>query len=196
MRKIPVICCLLIAAILGARPCLAQDDAKIVTTTRSAESQKPAEPPAHYYRMDFVVQEVGTDGKPTNSRSYSSALSTRPRDQGIVIRTGSRIPIITGSVSGADGKLQTQFQYLDVGVNISTLDAREVGGDLALYLSAEITSLGTPTGLSNPSDPVIRQNKWQSPIVIPIGKPTVVFTSDALENKGGMQLSVTATLLK
>jgi hypothetical protein len=89
-----------------------------------------------------------------------------------------------------------QYQYVDVGVTISTLDPHEVGSNLALFVSAEVTSLGTPTALSTPSDPVIRQNKWSSPIVIPIGKSTVVFTSDALESKGGMQLAVTATLLQ
>jgi hypothetical protein len=43
---------------------------------------------------------------------------------------------------------------------------------------------------------VIRQNTWVGPVVIPVGKPTVVFSSDALESKGGMQVSVTATLLE
>jgi hypothetical protein len=37
---------------------------------------------------------------------------------------------------------------------------------------------------------------WDAPVLIPIGKPTVVFSSDALESKGGMQLVVTATLLQ
>jgi hypothetical protein len=36
---------------------------------------------------------------------------------------------------------------------------------------------------------------WQASVLIPIGKRTVVFSSDALENKGGMQLSITATRL-
>jgi hypothetical protein len=42
---------------------------------------------------------------------------------------------------------------------------------------------------------VIRQNSWQASVLIPVGKPTVVFSSDALENKGGMQVSMTATRL-
>jgi len=44
--------------------------------------------------------------------------------------------------------------------------------------------------------PVVRQNKWQAAVLIPVGKPTVVFTSDALDSKGTMQLVVTATSLQ
>jgi hypothetical protein len=33
-------------------------------------------------------------------------------------------------------------------------------------------------------------------VLIPIGKPSVVFTSDSLDNKGSMQLVVTATPLQ
>jgi hypothetical protein len=43
--------------------------------------------------------------------------------------------------------------------------------------------------------PTIRQNRWQAVVLIPIGQPTVVFTSDALDSKGSMQLVVTATRL-
>ena len=42
---------------------------------------------------------------------------------------------------------------------------------------------------------LLNSHDAEDALVIPIGKPTVVFSSDALENKGGMQLLVTATLL-
>jgi hypothetical protein len=46
------------------------------------------------------------------------------------------------------------------------------------------------------NDPVIRQSLWQGSVVIPIGKPTVAFSSDTVDSKGGMQLVVTATPLQ
>ncbi len=198
MRKFTTLCCFLLLIPALALRARAQDTAK------PPETAKAPEPPGHYYHLDFVIQELGTDGKPTNSRTYSAIVCTDGRQRS-TIRTGSRVPIITGALHGTTGedKLEFQYQYIDVGVNIEALDAHEIGGQVAVYLKAEITSLAAsappasaPASASNlPNDPVIRQNLWQASAVIPIGKPTVVFSSDALENKGGMQLVVTATLL-
>ena len=195
MRKITVFCLLLAAPalMLHAR---AQDTAK------APEAAKAPEPPAHYYRLQFVIQELGSDGKPTNSRSYSTTVSTGRMDHYGAIRTGSRVPIITGALHGPTGtsesKLEFQYQYLDVGVNIDTENVHETNGQLSFLLKAEVSALADPTHTSPsdlPNDPVIHQNQWQASVIIPIGKPTVVFSSDALDNKGGMQLSVTATRL-
>jgi hypothetical protein len=175
----------------------AQEDAKANAAKQQDSGAKAAEPPAHYYRLDFVIQEIGADGKPTNSRSYSTTVSNRQRDGASTIKTGSRIPIVVGgpATSGGEKHFDVNYQYIDVGVNLSAGDVHEVGHQLAIYLKAEISSLGSSSANAT-SDPVIRQNMWFSAVVIPVGKPTVVFSSDALESKGGMQVSVTATLLE
>ena len=186
MRKITIICGALALALSVQHSTLAQEAAK------TQETAKVPEPPVHYYRLEFIAQEIGADGKPANNRSYAGMASTG-RGQGIVsVRTGSRIPVVTGSSSGAE----KQVQYLDVGVNIDARDVHEVDGLLAVQLSAEISSLATPTGVSEPSTPVIRQTRWQAPVLIPLRNPTVVFTSDDLDSKGSTQLVVTATPLQ
>ncbi len=198
MRKIKILCSLLLFIPAFALSTAAQDTAK------PPETAKAPEPPGHYYHLEFVIQELGSDGKPTNSRTYSTIVSTDRSEHTSAIRTGSRIPIITGALHGTsgDGKLEFQYQYLDVGVNIDTQNVHEIGNQLAVYLKAEISSLAAPasaapaTGSELANDPVIRQNSWFAPVVIPIGKPTVVFSSDALESKGGMQLVVTVTPVK
>jgi hypothetical protein len=156
---------------------------------KAAETPKAPEGPAHYYRLEFVVQELGADGKPANSRTYSNTASTDRSDLNASIRTGSRVPVATGGANGAP----SNFQYMDVGVNIDARNTHEVNGKLAISLVAEVSSLATPTGLSQPSTPVVRNNRWQAPVLLPLNKPTVVFTSDALDTKGNMQLVVTAT---
>jgi hypothetical protein len=187
MRKITLVCGILILAFLVQHTAFAQDAAK------AQETAKPPEPPAHYYRLEFLVQELSADGKPVNSRSYTGMASTG-RAQGIVsVRTGSRIPVVTGSSSGSENK---QVQYLDVGVNIDARDVHEVGNMLGVQLNAEISSLATPAGLSEPSSPVIRQTRWQAPVLIPVRKATAVFTSDDLDSKGSTQLTVTAIPLQ
>jgi type II secretory pathway component GspD/PulD (secretin) len=148
-----------------------------------------------------VIQEVGTDGKPFNNRTYTTTVCTDRTEQFGAIRTGKRVPIITGALHGTtgDSKLEFQYQYLDVGVSIDTRDVREVGRQLSFNLKAEISSLADTapsSGSELTKDPVIRQNSWQASVIIPTGKPTVVFSSDALDSKGGMQLLATATLLQ
>ena len=197
MRRLILVCSLVITASVFGRFVHAQEDTKANAAKQQDTGVKAAEPPAHYYRLDFVIQELGADGKPTNSRSYSTTVSTRQRDGGSTIKTGSRIPIMVGgpATSGGEKHFDVNYQYIDVGVNLSAADVHEVGHQLAIYLKAEVSSLGSSSANAT-SDPVIRQNMWFSAVVIPVGKPTVVFSSDALESKGGMQVSVTATLLE
>ena len=192
MRKTILICCLLLVAPAFARQAFAQD------TPQPAETAKAPEPPAHYYHLEIVVQELGADGKATNSRSYTTTVSTDSREAQSSIRTNSRIPIVSGSFSsGGDNKplVNTQFQYIDVGVNIDARRTREIGHQLSIDLTADVSSVASA---ADPTlhQPVIRQNKWQAVVLIPVGKPTVVFTSDALDSKGSMQLVVTATPLQ
>jgi len=195
MRKFTIACCLLLLI-----PTL-MVRARAQETSKTPETVKPPELPAHYYHLEYVIQELGSDGKPVNSRTYSTIVGTDRHEQFSAIRTGSRVPIITGAFHGPTGqatesKLEYQFQYIDVGVNIDTQNVREIGHQLAIDLKAEITSLAetapsTASGLVN--DPVIHQNMWQASVLIPVGKPIVVFSSDALDSKGAMHLVVTAT---
>lgn len=191
MRKLALICCLAFLTMSFGQISFAQE------STPAPEATKAPQSPAHFYHLDFVVQELGADGKPTNSRSYSSTVSTDPHDHGTSIRTGSKLPIATGSSSSGNGRelLDTQWQYVDVGVNIDVHSAREVGRQLSLELIADVSSMATPSD-ANIHHPVIRQNKWQASALIPIGKATVVFTSDSLDSKGSMQIVATATALQ
>jgi len=196
MRKLAVFCLLLLLTPALGRKAIAQEAAKAPMAVKVPDA------PDHYYRVDFVIEEVSADGKPTNSRSYTCTVGTSRSDraeQNSTIRTGNRIPIITGTMAptvATDNKLANQYQYIDIGVNISLQSAHEVGNQLGLYLKTEISSLGPASSPTGGSDPVIRQNLWQSSILIPLGKPTVVFKSDDLDSKGGMQVVITATPLQ
>jgi Bacterial type II and III secretion system protein len=192
MRKLALICCLVFFTIFFGQKSRAQE-------STPAEPAKADQTPAHFYHLEFVIQEMGTDGKPTNSRSYTATVSTDSRDgRSTSIRTGSRIPVPTGPFSsGNDSQalVNTQFQYVDVGVNIDARRAHESGRELSLDLVADVTSVA-PTNDARIHQPVIRQNKWQASVLIPIGKSAVVFTSDSLDSKGSMQVVVTATSLQ
>ncbi|MGO9094275.1 MAG: hypothetical protein ACLQGV_03555 [Bryobacteraceae bacterium] len=147
---------------------------------------------AKFYKLEFVVKEV-EGGKVLNARSYSTLAAADARD-GASIRTGSRIPIFA---PGPPNQPNSVAQYIDVGVNIDCRNIKDSQHDLSLFVAAEVSSQGSepaapaPVGAQLP--PTIRQNKWNSLVVVPLSKPTVIFSSDDLTSKRQFQLELTAT---
>ncbi len=190
MRNITLVCCLLLFTVVSGQKTFAQEGG----AQQSSKTQSAAPAPAtHFYRLDFTVEELGADGKAINSRSYSTSVGTDLREI-MSIRTGSRVPIAVG-ISDTNGKENTQFQYQDLGVNFDVRDVRETGRQLSLNLTAAVTGLAGSSDLVL-HQPIIRQNRWQGYVLIPTGKPTVVFSSDSLDSKGSTRILVTATPLQ
>ena len=152
-----------------------------------SESGKAAEQPK-YFHLDFVVKELD-GGKVVNARNYATAVATV--DSTCSIRTGNKVPIPTGGPGGD----HNQYTFVDVGVNIDCRGgAREIDGNLALMVVAEVSSVAA--GGSPMLPPMIRQTKWSSNVIVPFRKPTVIFSSDDPTSKGQMQLELTATPIK
>jgi hypothetical protein len=189
MRKFALISSLFLVALILPQASRAQDESK----PAAAPKAQPA--PPNFYHLVFVVEELGTDNKVINSRTYTTTVDTDSRNPPVSIRTGSKVPVATGSYSTGDSKalVNTQFQYVDVGVDFDIRNVIEVRDQLSLQLTAAISSMANTAVISNEHEPIIRQNKWEAPVLIPIGKPTVVFTSDSLDSKGSMHVTVTAT---
>jgi hypothetical protein len=187
MRKFALMSSLLLFALALPPLARAQDADKPV------EDAKTAEDAPNYYHLVFVVQELDAAGKPVNSRTYTTNVSTDPKHSGS-IRTGSRIPIATGAFAsgGEKGQVETQFQYIDVGVNFDIRRIEDVRHELGIDLAAEISSVAEASD-ARLHQPVIRQNRWQTQVLIPISKATVLFSSDSLDSKGSLQVTVTAT---
>jgi hypothetical protein len=189
MRKLAPVNLVLILLILTlcATPAIAQEG----KTQASPEARTTPPGDIHYYRLEFVLKELDGDGRVINSRTYHTAVSTDGRNSSV--RTGTKIPVRTSEKAG---EMNYVINYIDIGVNIDCGNAHETPQGLALQISAEISSLANPSGAGEASMPIVRQNRWSSMNLIPIGKPTVVFASDNLENKGRMQVEVTATPLR
>lgn len=179
MKNAMLLVAALFAGLALAPAAVAQDQAQ-----SSAASAKPAEPD-HFYKLTFVVQELNAEGKPVNSRSYTTDGSTQPRSSER-IRTGARIPVATGP---------SEWQYQNVDINFDISDLQEVGHQLALHVNADLTAIA-PSPDSKLPQPVIHSNQWGALVVIPIGKATPIFTSDDLDRNGALQVVATATLLQ
>ena len=169
MRRV-IVCCLALILFAAHKGMFAQQDGK------------PTENPSHYYQLSFSVQEIAESGKVSNSRVYTTSIATNSHDRQM-IRTGDKVPLRTDD--------KGNLQYLDVGVNIDCLNAQEINGKFAVQITVNIS---TPTkGTDESAPPVIRQNQWSANVLVPVAKPTVIFSSDHLQDKGKIQVELTAT---
>jgi general secretion pathway protein D len=76
------------------------------------------------------------------------------------LKIGDRVPIATGSFqSGFGGSVNTQFQYLDVGVNIDITPYVHAGGEVTLKMSLEISSVTGVQNIGGFNQPTIGQRR-------------------------------------
>lgn len=151
------------------------------------QSKRAEAPPARFYRLEFLLKELEND-KVVNSRAYATSLSANTRE-GASIRAGSRVPYASGA-----GPAAKQYQFYDIGVSIDCRDARELGsGQLTLFLSVDVSGILVTKEASGDLPPSVRNTKWSSPVVIPVKRPTTVFSSDDPSGNRKMQLELTAT---
>jgi hypothetical protein len=93
-------------------------------------------------------------------------------------------------VTKQNGPNSSQTVDVNLGVKIDTRVITEADNRLSLLLQVDVSSSsGDP---STPNFPVIRLNQWSSTLVVPLKKPTLVFSSDFLDAKQQMQIEVTA----
>ncbi len=159
--------------------------------SKTPESQK-------FYRLEFVVKEV-EGGKVLNARAYVTTAAADLRESRTQIRAGGRVPYQTVTLGDSSKNPISAFQYLDVGVNIDCSNIKELARGLSLFVSADISSVPTDNGGPTTDSrgpvlaPTIRQNRWSSVTIVPLKKPTLIFSSDDPTTKRQMQLELTVT---
>jgi len=139
--------------------------------------------PAKFYKLEFVIKEA-EGSKVLNSRIYSMMVEAGSHIS--EIRAGSKIPYV--SKQGGT----TEFQQIDIGVNIDAREIKALPNRLTFTTLVEISSLAE--GAHDPTDhPVVRQTRWTSTATVQLKKPTLLFSSDSTDAKTQMQVEVTAT---
>jgi hypothetical protein len=149
-----------------------------------------------HLKLVYRTLQIGADGKAASSHSYSTIVAANTGHASpSQIRSNDRVPI---AVANAAGVINTQYQYQNVGTNIDTSGAKLSGSQLTVNLSVELNEVAkndVATEKTIPA-PVVRQLKWQSDVIVTVGKPTIVFTSDNPSDTGKTELELTATEIK
>jgi hypothetical protein len=147
-----------------------------------------------YLKLVYRALQIGEDGKAVSSRSYSTiVVANTGHASPSQIRSDDKIPIVASSSNG-----DIQYQYQIVGTDIDTYGAKLSGSQLTLNLSVNLNEIAKSdvTAEKPITAPVVRQLKWQSDVIVTVGKPTIVFTSDSPSNTGKTELELTATEIK
>jgi general secretion pathway protein D len=116
------------------------------------------------------------------------------------LKIGSRIPIATGSYSAGAATgitagigVQTQFTYLDVGVNIDMTPTIHLDREVSLKLSVEVTNQSGSVTISGVTEPIIGQRSDKSVIQLRDGEPCmlagILTKTDNTTNSGTPGLS-------
>lgn len=124
---------------------------------------------AHLNATDFAVSVPQAQLNALFSDSDTKLLQNpeiRASDgQKASLKIGSRIPIATGSFQpgiggvGINPLVNTQFQYLDVGVNIDVQPTVHLNGDVTLKVTMDISSQTNTVSIGGIDQPVISQRK-------------------------------------
>jgi hypothetical protein len=186
MRKILMLCLAALITLSSAHSLFAQED-KPGEAASPAKSAAPAQE-SHFYHLEFVVKEIGPDGKVVNSRSYTTMCASNRSGRSGSIRTGSRMPIYTGD--------RSQIQYIDLGINLDIQHVTPIGSDLAMDINVEVSGAAESQATDTHPTPIIRQNRWESAVLLSLGRPTIIFSSDDLSSKGKVQVELTVTPIK
>ena len=148
-----------------------------------------------YLKLVYRTLQIGEDGNAVSSRSYSTIVVANSAPPPIsAIRSNDKVPIVTGSSSNGN----TEYQYQDVGTNIDTSGAKLSGNQLTVNLNVALSEVAKNDIVTEKSiaAPVVRQLHWHSDVIVTLGTPTIVFTSDNPSDTGKTELELTATEIK
>lgn len=152
--------CMAIALMLGAAGLSgAQSTAKAAEPTQGGNTRP--------YRLVWTITETDA-GKQVGTQHFAMAILSSGRT---TMKLGSKVPVVTGSYSpNSTAAVQTQFQYIDVGLNIdANLD--EVAGGLRLRSKVEQSSVADEKITGDVREPIIRQAVMEGTSVVSLNKP-------------------------
>ena len=114
--------------------------------------------------------------------------------QRATMKIGEKIPVATGSYNAgvstgvASIGVQTQFTYLDIGVNIDMTPTVHYDREVTLKMKIEVLSQITTVNISGVNEPVIGQRTSEQIITLKDGEPSllagIITKNDALNISG------------
>lgn len=144
--------------------------------------------PHKAWRLTFTIAD-SDNGKRVGIQHISMIVTAGQRT---VLKQGDKIPVATGTYEAKnDTGTQTQFQYLDVGINVdATLEDTPSG--LQLKSKIEQSSVGQPSMIAGVQEPVFRQTSVEGTSRLSPGKPIALGSIDVTGTTRHVDIEVVA----
>jgi type II secretory pathway component GspD/PulD (secretin) len=154
--------------------------------------------PRKTYRLSYTVTDM--DGARRIGSQQFSLVATS--GQQAVLKQGSKNPVATGSFSAAattganaaPAGTQTNFTYLDVGMNFDATPT-SVGDGISLRTSVEQLGISDQRSGVGLQDPIVKQSSVKSTLLMPLGKPVMLGSIDLPGTTHHLDIEVTAEQL-
>ena len=124
-----------------------------------------------------ILSAVMTD---SNTKVKQSPQLRAADGQKATLRIGDRVPTASGSFQpgvgtiGVSPLVNTQFQFIDVGVNVDMVPRVHGGGEISLHVELEISTVRDHVDIGGISQPVIGQRKVSHDVRIKEGEVNII----------------------
>ena len=137
------------------------------------------------YRLTYTFSEM--DGtKSIGTQHYSM---TTDADGRATVKLGNKVPVLTGEYHAASAQTQTQFTYVDVGLNLDTR-LHEFANGIQVSAKVEKSSVADEPSTLDMHEPIIRQQVLENTAVVALGKPVMLGSLDIPGSTGHLDISL------
>jgi len=158
--------------------------ATTTTTTTNSGSQLSLNDLGNLNARNFAVTVGNATANlllnDTDTRVLQNPRIRATDGQRATLKIGSKIPVATGSYSAGTAAttvslgVQTQFQYLDVGVNIDMTPTVHYDREISLKMKIEVSTQSGSTTISGVTEPIISQRVIEQEIQLREGEPSIL----------------------
>jgi type II secretory pathway component GspD/PulD (secretin) len=146
--------------------------------------------PRKTYRLTYTIAESDA-GKRVGIEHFSIVAVDGQRT---TLKQGDKVPVATGSFSTENSASQTQFTYLDVGMNFDAT-VTTYGSGIMLKSKVEQSSVGASNTIAGVQEPVVRQTVTEGLAAITLGKPFLLGSIDIPGSTRHLDVEIMAELI-
>jgi len=143
------------------------------------------------YRLTYTITE-SDGGKHVGAQRFTLIAIPGGR---VMLKQGSKVPIVTGSTEAGSSVQNTQVQYLDVGLNIDASLEGSADG-LRLRSKVEQSAVAEEKSGLGAQDPIVRQTSVEGTSVLVQGKSFILGSLYVPGSTRHLEIEVVAELVK
>jgi type II secretory pathway component GspD/PulD (secretin) len=147
--------------------------------------------PHKVFRLTYTIAESDA-GKRLGIEHFSIVAADGQRS---TMKQGDKVPVATGSYNTENSASQTQFTYLDVGMNFDAT-VSSIAGGVSLKTKVEQSSVGPSNTIAGVAEPVVRQTVLEGVSAAPLGKPLMLGSIDVPNSTRHIDIDVVVEQIK